>query len=165
MFPLQVREISTIPVPFSFSFCRYIIMKMLVHLIFFPREPLNSPHFYKFFFSFCCCYWWLSSRWLLCYHLTCCWFPLVHFSFQLLYSSTMIGSFIFPNPLLKLSLCSFILLSSLSIFMTFGFSSLSGIMTISALFLFFSFFFPFFFPLVLLFSHFVWLSISINFVK
>ena len=64
-----------------------------------PRAPLNHPHFIGFLFLFAvliACFLppYLPNHWfdpLL--HLISCWFPLMYFSFQLLYTSLMTGCF------------------------------------------------------------------------
>ena len=112
------------------------IMQMLIHLMLSWRslKSLSS----LFFFLFSVQLGWFALLWLpVCrsiprYHLIC-WFQSSVFFFQL-YSSTLSLFYIFSNSLLNFSLCSSILLSSLSIFMIFTLNSLLGRLFISTSF-------------------------------
>ena len=61
------------------------------------RVSWGNPHFLD---SFCCCcslrFWlpYFTSYWFDSVSSNCCWFPLLYFLFQLLYSSFMTGSFL-----------------------------------------------------------------------
>ena len=90
----------------------------------------------------------------------CCWFPLVYFSFELLYSSVLIHSFLYFLTLLKFLLYFYVLLPSLvSILVIIALNSFLGKWLLIRVFLWS---YILFFPLELtpLSSHFVWLSVN-----
>ena len=128
------------------------IMPMLVSLMLSLRSLKLSSFFLCLYisFSFCCSNWVIAylpdHRFVLLHHLICCCFPPVCFSFKLLYSSGLIGSFFMSSiSLLKLSLCS-----SIQHQMTITLNSLSGGLLISIAFSLFS---DFFFSLFFLLEH------------
>ena len=96
---------SRFSVPFSlslFSSSGTLVIQMLVCL---TQRSLKLSHCLKFFFLFTVLIRWFSlfclpDCWSVLHPLICYWFILVYFSFQLLYPSVLIGSFLY-----FLSLC------------------------------------------------------------
>ena len=91
-------------------------MWILVHLMLFQRSlKLSSFKYFSKKFLFYIFLFWLGDfhyprlfpdYWfVLLYHLICYWFPVVYFSFQLLYSSALIGSFLYFLTLFWSSYC------------------------------------------------------------
>ena len=111
-------------------------MGMLVHLML-SQRPLKLFTFCEILFPLLCLQWMillsLPDHWFdLPYHLIYCWLPLVYFSFQLLYSSALTGSFLYFLTMLKFLLCLSIFIPSLmSIYMNITLIPLSGRLLIS----------------------------------